>query len=292
MSRPPHVRCCSCCLIHVAFPDFLTPNAQGDIEAGLEAALSTPDERLRAELGPFECLAWTRDPDRVRDVLRGAVHAYRRAVFAAHWAVAAAGVVTDRAIRSTMLAEGGVDLLLATLHPDIDWTYPVLTPPCSDKLDYHLHGQVCASLHHTSFLDLPSIIDRPDAPLEVHYRAGRRARHQTCPQRVVAAARPLPPWRQRPTRHVDQNGAHGDRAGAGGRCLVIGTARLVPAMRLPEQIDCRPALGSGYRLVGQRLVMMVVTGSSNRRSARWGRSARSQRERCRGSVATMISSKS
>ena len=43
---------------------------------------------------------------------------------------------------------------------------------------------------------------------------------------------------------------------------------------------------------GQRLVMMVVTGSPNRRSARCGRSARSQRDRCRGSVATMISSNS
>jgi DNA-binding transcriptional ArsR family regulator len=138
------------------FPDFLTPGARGDFEAGLDAALSTPDEQLRTELAPFECLAWTRDPDRVRDLLRSAVRAYRRAVFAA--------------IRGTMLAAGGVDLLLATLHPDIDWTYPVLTLPCVDKSEYHLHGQGLR-LAPTHFQALPSIIDRPDGPFEVYYPA-------------------------------------------------------------------------------------------------------------------------
>jgi hypothetical protein len=55
------------------------------------------------------------------------------------------------------------------------------------------------------------------------------------------------------------------------------------SQRMP--VDVRVLAASAQ---GQRLVMMVVTGSPNRRSARWGRSARSQCETGRGSVATMI----
>jgi hypothetical protein len=59
------------------------------------------------------------------------------------------------------------------------------------------------------------------------------------------------------------------------------------AARKPAPALCPRRLGLPAPAQGQRLVMMVVTGSPDRRPARCGRSARSQRDRCRGSVATM-----
>ena len=67
--------------------------------------------------------------------------------------------------------------------------------------------------------------------------------------------------------------------------LVTERVNVIRSQRTP--VDVRALAASAQ---AQRLVLMVVTGSPNRRSARWGKSARSQREKGRGSVATMISS--
>ena len=151
-------------------PDFLTPAAGADFEAGLDAVLSTPDEQIRAELEPFGRHAWTRDVNRARGVLGTAVRAYERHVFAPHWERAAASVATDRALRSQILIEGGVEMLLATLHPRVVWTYPVLTLPCIDETDYHLRGEG-VRLVPTNFQPVPSVLDRPGGQFDVIYPA-------------------------------------------------------------------------------------------------------------------------
>jgi DNA-binding transcriptional ArsR family regulator len=86
-----------------------------------------------------------------------------------------------------MLGEGGVDLLLATLHPDIAWTYPVLTLLCVDKVEYHLHGQGIR-LAPTYFLTRPSVLDRPDGRFEVYYPARSDLEglsHAGCPLQLL-----------------------------------------------------------------------------------------------------------
>jgi DNA-binding transcriptional ArsR family regulator len=151
-------------------PDFLTPAAGADFETGLDAVLSTPEEQIRAELEPFARHAWTRDVNRARGVLGTAVRAYERHVFAPHWERAAASVATDRALRSQILIEGGVETLLATLHPRVVWTYPVLTLPCVEDIDFHLHGQG-VRLVPTYFQPVPSVLDRPGGQFDVIYPA-------------------------------------------------------------------------------------------------------------------------
>jgi DNA-binding transcriptional ArsR family regulator len=151
-------------------PDFLTPDVGADFETGLDAVLSTPEEQIRAELEPFTRHTWMRDVNRVRGVLGTAVRAYARDVFAPHWQRAAASVATDRALRSQILIDGGVEMLLATLHPLVVWTYPVLTLPCIEETDFHLRGQgvrlVPAYFEHT-----PSVLDRPGGQFDVIYPA-------------------------------------------------------------------------------------------------------------------------
>ena len=86
--------------------------------------------------------------------------------------------------------------------------------------------------------------------------------------------------------HADDRGAAHPLIGRSGRRLGAGPCAWRTHIHPARHGVLRPSAQ------GQRLVMMVVTGSPNRRSARCGRSARSQRDRCRGSVATMISSNS
>ena len=152
------------------FPDFLTPATGDDFETGLEAVLSTPPEQIRTEMAQFARLAWMRDPNRVRAALGSAVRAYRHDVFAPHWDSAAANVAADRAVRAQTLIDGGVELLLTTLHPSIDWSYPVLTLPCVAQTDFYLHGQG-VRLVPTHFQHVPAIADRPGGPFEVYYPA-------------------------------------------------------------------------------------------------------------------------
>jgi DNA-binding transcriptional ArsR family regulator len=151
-------------------PDFLTPAAGADFETGLDAVLSTPEEQIRAELEPFARHAWTREVNRARGMLGIAVRSYERHVFAPHWERAAASVATDRAMRSQILIEGGVDMLLATLHPRVVWMYPVLILPCVEDSDFHLRGQG-VRLVPTYFQPVPSVLDRPGRQFDVIYPA-------------------------------------------------------------------------------------------------------------------------
>ncbi|MFD4635959.1 ArsR/SmtB family transcription factor [Lentzea sp. NPDC058436] len=131
------------------FPDFLTPpEASRGLEEGLEAMRSTPRGRLRAELSRlaenspvpprFQALAEGKPT-----VLRGmaaVLRAFHSAVISPHDGAVRSAVAADRARRSRVLAEQGVEGLLATL-PSARWTSPVLEIEYGVDRDLHLDGR-------------------------------------------------------------------------------------------------------------------------------------------------------
>ncbi|MFD9701724.1 ArsR/SmtB family transcription factor [Lentzea sp. NPDC059081] len=131
------------------FPDFLTPpEAARGLEEGLEAILSTPRARLRAELSRlaqtspvpsrFQALAEGKPA-----VLRGVtavLRAFHHAVVSPHDGAIRSAVAADRARRSRVLAEQGVEGLFATL-PWARWVPPVLEVEYGVDRDLHLDGR-------------------------------------------------------------------------------------------------------------------------------------------------------
>ncbi|MEV5961706.1 winged helix-turn-helix domain-containing protein [Kribbella sp. NPDC051952] len=132
------------------FPDFLTPDVRG-LEPAVEALMDTPTEVIRDELGPW--LPADIEPF-MRGLLAGAPGS-RRALGAAvrdfHQQVLVPSSAeldrrygADLALRSHTLLHGGVDALLAALHPDVEWSTPVLTThglTPGRTLNIHLDGR-------------------------------------------------------------------------------------------------------------------------------------------------------
>ncbi len=130
------------------FPDFLTP-AEGDesLDAGLEAIMTTPRERLRAELAQLRTQttlpAWV---DSVADgtglrAVTEALRAYHEVAIAPFRATIEAGIDADRAHRTRGLLDGGIEGLLATLRPLVRWRPPVLEVACDVDRTVHLRGR-------------------------------------------------------------------------------------------------------------------------------------------------------
>ncbi|GAB2666324.1 ArsR/SmtB family transcription factor [Kribbella swartbergensis] len=117
------------------FPDFLTPEVPAPgLEPAVDALMNTPGDVVRDELGP-----WL--PPDVDTFLQGLLagragsrRALGNAVRAFHTEVLAPSSTelerrygADLALRSRALLHGGLDALLTSLHPDIEWSTPVLT---------------------------------------------------------------------------------------------------------------------------------------------------------------------
>lgn len=115
-------------------PDFMEPAPAGRLPGALDAvraaAVADVDSdlaRIAAERRPppiAEALA--ADQKRALDRLAGAVVAYHHVALAPYWRPIAAAFDAARAARARTLTDGGLDLLLATLHPRIRWNPPVL----------------------------------------------------------------------------------------------------------------------------------------------------------------------
>jgi DNA-binding transcriptional ArsR family regulator len=131
-------------------PDFLTPSAaSGGLEAGIDAVLHTPKRQLGAELGllskrqrPRE---WSRplaggDPATLRR-LGEALRLYYERILAPHWSPIHAAIDADRAIRARAFLDGGVNQVLARLHPTIRWQPPVLEVGYGPDRELHLDGR-------------------------------------------------------------------------------------------------------------------------------------------------------
>lgn len=130
--------------------DFLTPaDGTRDLDTGVDAVLSTPRRILRADVAQ---LAGPRHPWRYRlaggdaaalRTLGTVLRTYFAAALAPYWARIQRHVDTDRVARARTLLDGGVEQLLARLHPDtIRWRPPVLEVAYgSYERDVHLDGR-------------------------------------------------------------------------------------------------------------------------------------------------------
>lgn len=140
------------------FPDFLTPpSAGGSLEAGLEALLATPPERVRSEVallangtgtpgdrGAAGRSAWLRrlpDLDGRRD-FADALRAYYRLAIEPHSDQIQGRIEAERALRGRAMLDGGAEGLLRSLAPAMLWEPPVLRVPVyPEDRDLHLAGR-------------------------------------------------------------------------------------------------------------------------------------------------------
>ncbi|HET6744081.1 MAG TPA: winged helix-turn-helix domain-containing protein, partial [Kribbella sp.] len=114
---------------------FLTPEAPAaGLDPAIEALMDTPTDVIRDELGP-----WL--PPEIDQYMRGLLAGRagsRRALgiavreFHQQVLVPSSGELqrrygADLGIRSRAVLHGGIDALLSSLHPDVEWSNPVLT---------------------------------------------------------------------------------------------------------------------------------------------------------------------
>jgi len=132
------------------YPDFLTP-AEGEqgIDAGIEAVLSTPKSRLRADIETvgerWPLPSWARSlaEGEVGTLQRlgQALRAHHRAVLEPCWPEARAHVEADRARRARAVLDGGCEALLDSFRPMMRWSSPVLEADVPYEQDLHLDGR-------------------------------------------------------------------------------------------------------------------------------------------------------
>ncbi|MET9269683.1 winged helix-turn-helix domain-containing protein [Kribbella sp. NPDC003557] len=134
------------------FPDFLVPDVPGpDLDSAVEALMETPAEVIRGELEPW----LPPDIDRyMRGLLDGragsrralgmAVRDFHRQVLVPSSSELQRRYGNDLGVRSRAVLHGGTDALLSSLHPDVEWSTPVLTtygPEDDWTADIHLQGR-------------------------------------------------------------------------------------------------------------------------------------------------------
>jgi DNA-binding transcriptional ArsR family regulator len=130
--------------------DFLTPATGGDgLEAGLDALLSTPRRVLRRDV---EGLAAAQRPGTwIRSLAEGNLGTLRRlggtlreyfaVALRPHWTRVRTAFDRDRALRMRAVTDGGVEGMLATLHPALRWRSGLLTMASTCDRDIHLDGR-------------------------------------------------------------------------------------------------------------------------------------------------------
>ncbi|MCP3801945.1 winged helix-turn-helix domain-containing protein [Allokutzneria sp. A3M-2-11 16] len=132
------------------FPDFLTPTtgSQG-LRAGIEAILSTPKQRLRAELElldnryqlPFWVSALAEGDRAVLRRLTSAIVTYHEVALAPYQSMMQACVDAERTVRARTLLDAGAEGLLSGLRPVMRWSYPVLEVEFPVDQELHLEGR-------------------------------------------------------------------------------------------------------------------------------------------------------
>ncbi|WP_448317004.1 ArsR family transcriptional regulator [Streptomyces sp. CO7] len=169
-------------------PDFLLQPAAHDFAEGLDAAASTPPERLALDLGVPDASGRHSGPDRpgrwARRLAQGPSAATRalredtRRYFETHveplWPRIRRDTLADRALRSEMLLRGGVDALLTTLGTTWRWQPPTLHLPSPSTYDVPLCGRGLLLLP-SWFTTGPMVMYRPEAPTVLVYPLHDRA---------------------------------------------------------------------------------------------------------------------
>ncbi|MBM7784749.1 ArsR/SmtB family transcription factor [Tenggerimyces flavus] len=165
-------------------PDFLTPASGSlDLDAGIDAVLSTPRRQLRDDLGRITGLRryppWLADlaaarPGVVRE-LGALLRRYFRAGLAAEWAQIRAQVNEELLRCGRNLAVGGVKHLLATVSP---WIRPdgdaLVLAGKPGTVDIHLHGRGLVLQPSFFAYDDVSVLRVPDQPVVLAYPVRHR----------------------------------------------------------------------------------------------------------------------
>ncbi|QHF92690.1 ArsR family transcriptional regulator [Streptomyces sp. NHF165] len=159
-------------------PRLLRPHtALPTLDEELERLLATPRAELRADLGYVASRRplprWARAladgrPAALRR-LADAVRAYHEVAVAPYWRELHAAIGAEQARRARQLQEGGIELVLDTLHPAMRWRPPYLELSSPNEDVYHLGGRglVLAPGAFTAYLPCDPGDDRPT----LHYAA-------------------------------------------------------------------------------------------------------------------------
>ncbi|HEX6343586.1 ArsR/SmtB family transcription factor [Umezawaea sp.] len=133
------------------FPDFLTPTADvPDFDGCVDAVLSTPPRRLRAEVGSLHptggpTSGWLADLARGKSAalrhLGRSLHVYFGALVEPHLRVVDDGLRTECAAGIQRYLRAGPEGLLGWLGPPANWRPPVLAVDYPVDRDLHLDGR-------------------------------------------------------------------------------------------------------------------------------------------------------
>lgn len=154
------------------FPDFLTPpEATKGLDAGLEAVLAVPHERVVREVDALiravGAPAWARrlaERD-MREQLVDALRAYHRAVIAPHEEQIQERLHAERARQAHTLFHTGTEGLFAGLGPTIRWRPPVLEiHPYPDHRDVNLAGRGMLLIPSHFCWNAPIALADPELP--------------------------------------------------------------------------------------------------------------------------------
>jgi DNA-binding transcriptional ArsR family regulator len=164
------------------YPDFLTP-AEGEqgIDAGIEAVLSTPRARLRADVETvgerWPLPSWARSladgEVGTLERLGRALRAHHRTVIEPCWTEARAHVEADRARRARAVLDGGCDALLHSFRPMMRWNSPVLEADVTYEQDLHLDGRGLVLVPSYLSWRTPDVLRDPALPPVLVYPVER-----------------------------------------------------------------------------------------------------------------------
>jgi len=167
------------CALPMWMPDFLTPVGCGSgLDEQVDAVLGTPVARLRAELCPplatgelpprVAPLA-AGDPDAVRR-LGTAIRAFHAVAVEPYWIDMVTAVQSDWVARGMSIASDGIEHVLRTLSPWLNWDAPSLAYECSSGIDLTLDAADRGLVLQPSYLKLvPAYLDVPPEPVQIIY---------------------------------------------------------------------------------------------------------------------------
>ncbi len=146
--------------------DLFTLTGQADeFGQAAEALLAAPDENLTAEISAVTCCDPTGEPGWLTGIRHAELPARRRLVDAIdrthrrvvepYWPAMQSALEAERSRLQRELADGGVDRLLTTFHPQARWSSGVLELPTAGRWS---PGPVTARLNGRGLVLVPSVL--------------------------------------------------------------------------------------------------------------------------------------
>lgn len=167
------------------FPDLLTPpEGRLGLGPGIEAVLTTPRQRLRAEMSRLDggngAGTWLADiaggRTRALSELGNAMRDYYHCAIAPVHTSMRTIVDSDLLARRGALSTGGVEAVLHSFRPMMRWRYPVLEVPSHPSArDVHLRGKGLVLVPSYFCRRHPVTIFDPELPQVIVYPVDHRA---------------------------------------------------------------------------------------------------------------------